>query len=120
MEQIGLITTGFAIVIGVLIGLWAICALVALAFKVKPASPNPTETIDDEIPAHHVAAITAAIAAVMSGAHQIVKIDAPPHVVPGWGESSMIELSFSHRTHWDWKIPGPPHIDNNTKETKGK
>ena len=121
MEHISLIATGFLIVIGVLVGLWGVCALVALGFREKPQQTD-AKTIpqDDEIPAHHVAAITAAIAAVMPGGHRIVKIDAPPHVIDGWEESNLIQQTFSHRIRWDWKIPGPPHVDHKPKETKGK
>ncbi|MCW9045641.1 MAG: hypothetical protein OQK35_04855 [Alphaproteobacteria bacterium] len=120
MEHISLITTGFMIVIGVLVGLWAVCSLVALGFKEKPKPPKPETPLTEGIPAHHVAAITAAIAAIMSEGHRIVKIDAPPHVANGWGESNFLQQTFAHRIRWDWKIPGPPHVNYKPKEIKGK
>jgi len=125
MDQIELILTGFGIVIGVLAGLWGACVLVALGFREKPKAPAPetlapaaasapapaatTSAANDGVPPHHVAAIAAAVAAVMSGPHRIIQIDAPPLRVDNWKVEGRFQ---THRVHWGW------HVLNLPKERK--
>ena len=117
LDQLALILTGFSIVIGVLSGLWGACALVALGFREKgspavaPVSPSAPVTASSEgtVPPHHLVAIAAAVAAVMSSPYRIVNIDAPPQNADNW----KVEGRFNtHRVHWGW------HVINLPKERK--
>jgi Na+-transporting methylmalonyl-CoA/oxaloacetate decarboxylase gamma subunit len=111
MDQLELIFTGFGIVIGVLSGLWGACALVGQLFREKPspvATPVPAAKpakTEEGVPPHHVAAIAAAVAAVMSTPYRIINIDAPPLRADSWKVEGRFKI---HRVHWGWHVTNLP------------
>lgn len=128
MSGLIFILTGFGIVIAVLTFLWAVCVLVGWLHKDRrppmPASSERPGPAEAPVPAAHLAAISAAIAAVLPGRHRIIKVYAPGHKSSAWIEEGRFEISSSHRVRWDWAAPGPAmrsdrgcQKDNNRKET---
>lgn len=133
-EQIVFILAGFSVVLVALSGLWGISTLSgwvitalerklnapAPAASVAPAAPVAAAMVPvaaDGIPPHHVAALTAAIAAMTGGKGRITQIYAPAHRVSAWSQSGRIEHFSSHRVRSDWAIPGPPHRDQSSQSS---
>jgi glutaconyl-CoA/methylmalonyl-CoA decarboxylase subunit delta len=89
--NVEIILTGFGVVMGVLALLWAttvVVGQVVVRAGRKPLEPAPTSTASDDIPAHHLVAIAAAVHAVLDRPHRVVAIEAPPHRVTGWARAS--------------------------------
>ncbi|MCB1760967.1 MAG: OadG family protein [Gammaproteobacteria bacterium] len=111
MSEIAFILLGFGIVMAVLALLWLVCVLIGFTQSTRTV-PVASETAAQQagpapLPAAHLAAISAAIAAVLPGPHRIIRVYAPGHKAPGWVEEGRFELSNSHRIRWDWAITGP-------------
>lgn len=112
MTDLAFILTGFGIVIAVLSFLWLACALVGWLHRdVRPKVP-PVETeapgpAQSPIPSAHLAAISAAIAAVLPGRHRIVRVYAPGHQTNAWVDEGRFEMSAPDRVRWDWSALGP-------------
>lgn len=124
MSQLTFILTGFALVITVLAFLWLVCVIVGflLRERSRPASaetgaPEDTST---PVPAHHLAAISTALAAMIPGPYRIVRVQVPGHITPGWLEQGRIQILASHRVRWDWATPGPGAIGKPVTSGKGE
>ena len=101
-----IIATGFGTVIGVLTLLWVACALIGYSFTFAAArsvgsAPVSLSRRKDDIPPEHVAIITAAVAAVVSGPHRIAHITAPSHRSPGWALEGRFGSFATQRMPWD-------------------
>lgn len=111
MSDLTFILTGFGIVIAVLSFLWLACVLVGWLHRdTRPQARVETETpgpAQSPIPGAHLAAISAAIAALLPGRHQIVRVYAPGHRTMAWVEEGRFEMSASHRVRSGWTTPGP-------------
>ncbi len=113
MEHGSLILSGFGIVMGVLAMLWAVTALIAKLFTrpakpietaAKPnAAPTPSAapvTAPPGVPAHHLAAITAAVAASFAPPTRIVSVDGLYAHVSAWTQQGLFEHFASHQKVW--------------------
>jgi Na+-transporting methylmalonyl-CoA/oxaloacetate decarboxylase gamma subunit len=111
MSEMGFILLGFGIVVAVLALLWLVCVLIGLT-QTRQSAPSPAgeeswQAAPPQIPAAHLAAISAALATMLPGPHRIIRVYAPGHKAPSWVEEGRFELSNSHRIRWDWAITGP-------------
>lgn len=90
LEDIEIVATGCAIVLGALTLLWGLTSLVSrvVALGGGLGRPRPVAAVAEGVPAHHVVAIAAAVAAVLGEGHRIVGIAAPAHRVPAWASSA--------------------------------
>lgn len=143
-EELELVGLGFTVVLLVLASLWAITAGVGRVFigqarleqarkeraaqaaQVPQASPatapgTSAEAVAGaaEVPAHHLAAIAGAIAAVMPGRYRIIQVEMPVHTMPAWVNEGRFEHMSSHggRASAGWFMPGPPHVDHAIHES---
>lgn len=131
-DQIFLVLLGFGIVLVVLAMLWLVSAAVGRVFVVREgalaraasAAAGPPLTsatgaasaagpaVAQGVPAAHVAAISAAVAVLTEGRGRVVSVHLPPHRVEAWANSGRIEQYSAHHLHYNWTIPGPPHIQH--------
>lgn len=121
VDSLLFILVGFAVVMLALTLLWAVCALIGGLFsRLRPAPaariPEPAQAASSasSIPPAHLAAISAAVAAVTGGKGRIVSVLAPAQVFTSWAQEGRTEQFSSHRVRWDWAVPGPPHVANDT------
>jgi len=90
MAEVEIMATGVAIVMGVLTFLWAMTALLGAIVKLgarasdRPGKKVAVQEDGDGVPAHHLVAITVAVAEVIDGSYRIVKVSAPAHTAPSW------------------------------------
>lgn len=103
MDHIPVVATGLCTVLGVLVALWAACALIGVPFVRRGARALPAASgrPRDGIPPEHVVAVAGAVAAVMDGPHRIVHISAPSHRPPGWSLRGRFDSFGAHRIPWD-------------------
>lgn len=137
-DDLELVLLGFAVVMTVLLALWAITAGVgrifigharaaqarkekaAQAAQVPPtqgaAAPGSVAGVAavSGVPPHHLAAIAAAVAAVMPGRHRVVQVDVPAHHMPAWLNEGRFEHMSSHggRASAGWVQSGPHHVNH--------
>lgn len=116
------IATGFGTVLGVLMLLWAGCVLIGRAFTLcattgsDTSAPGSTPEGEGGIPEAHIAAISAAVAAVVDGPHRVVQITAPSHRLPGWSLEGRFDNSGTYRMPWDrW-----PRVTARSQRRKNK
>lgn len=90
LQDLEIVATGCAIVLGALALLWGLTALVGhvVALGSGLGRPRPVAAVAEDVPAHHLVAIAAAVAAVLGEGHRIVAIAAPAHRVPAWASSA--------------------------------
>jgi len=90
LQDLEIVATGCAVVLGALALLWGLTALVGrvAAFASRLGHSNPVAAVEAGVPAHHVVAIAAAVAAVLGEGHRIVGIAAPAHRVAAWASSA--------------------------------
>lgn len=129
MEHLELILTGVAVVMSVLLLLWAVSAALGflLRLRVDPeekARPKREPPPHAGIPPHHVAAITAAVAAMTPGAFRIVNVRAPALVATTWAEEGRYAQTTGHRVRWDWTgqrsvrvTPKPNQVSSNKDQS---
>ncbi|MEO1090729.1 MAG: OadG family transporter subunit [Pseudomonadota bacterium] len=104
--------SGFGLVMLVLSALWITCALLGLILgpRSKPAAPKvaspppaPSPSpVAKGVPAAHVAAITAAVAAVTGGRARVVRVLAPAHGTTDWGQAGRHQLMANRRVRGGW------------------
>lgn len=130
-EELELVGLGFGVVLLVLMALWGTTAAVGQIFisraraeaaakeqAAQAAQVPPTRPADapgpQGIPAHHIAAIGAAVATVMPGRYRVVRVDIPPHHMPAWINEGRFEHMSSHggRASAGWTEVGPPHTQH--------
>jgi len=94
LAEIEIVAIGCAVVVGALALLWGLTALVGRVAAPErgraadAAAPVPAVVAAAHgVPAHHLAAIAAAIDATLGGGHRVVGIAAPAHRVPAWAAS---------------------------------
>lgn len=140
-EELELVGLGFAVVLMVLIALWGVTAAVGQVFirnaraeaaakeraaqaaqvpQTRPAGTSgPGTTTASGIPPHHLAAISAAVAALEGGRYRVVSVDIPPHAMPAWINEGRFEHMSSHggRATAGWVQAGPPHVDHPIHDT---
>ena len=127
MQHLLFILGGLVVVMGILALLWGVMELVGRIFVGREArsapAPRPAAPLlatPPGIPAHHVAAIAAAVAAITGGRGRVVRVTAAPHQAQAWSQHGRAELFASHRVRWNWAVPGPPHRDpSNPTSIKG-
>lgn len=122
VDSLAFILVGFAVVMIALGMLWGVSALIGRIFvRFTTVSPTPTPMMDaclaparspGTIPPAHIAAITAAVAAITQGKGRVVSVLAPAQVFTSWAQEGRTEQFSSHRVRWDWAVPGPPHVSN--------
>lgn len=130
IDSLAFILSGFTVVLVALSLLWMVCALTGQvlargAGRKTPAAPPPAPATPGTpgtqpptgIPPAHVAAISAAIAAMTGGRGRIVSVRAPAHLASSWAREGRTEQFSSHRVRWDWAVTGPPHIDHDATPT---
>lgn len=114
MEHGNIILSGFGIVIGVLALLWAATAVITKVFtqttKAKKEDTAPASATmaavavpaapTSGVPEHHLAAITAAVAASFAAPHRVVSASGPYAHVSAWTQQGLFEHFASHRTMW--------------------
>ncbi|MGB0694645.1 MAG: OadG family transporter subunit [Rhodospirillaceae bacterium] len=117
LENLELIGTGFAVVMAVLACLWGLTSAVGRIFKVvesarqktvaapappapAPAAPTPAETAT--VPAHHLVAISAAVAHMLGDGARITQIVAPAHQVADWPQEGRIQTFSGNRIRVVW------------------
>ncbi len=119
------VASGFLVVLLALSLLWAVSVLIGRAFARRDATPTQARPAPDApagrpIPAGHVAAIAAAVAALTDGRGRVVTIRAPVPLAGAWTNEGRGDQAASHRVRWDWAVPGPPHVEHPiTKATGG-
>ena len=105
MDHIPVVATGLGVVLGVLVSLWAACALIGVGVpfvrRGARALPVAFGGSRDGIPPEYVVAVSGAVAAVMDGPHRIVRISAPSHRPPGWSLEGRFDSFGAHRMPWD-------------------
>ncbi|WP_116131659.1 OadG family transporter subunit [Tropicimonas sp. IMCC34043] len=117
LDNLELIGTGFAVVMLVLASIWGACALVgsvfiriadraaaaAAAAAAQPvASPAAASTAAAGVPAHHLAAIAAAVAHTLGAGYRVTRVAAPGHKVSEWPLEGRIQTFTGHRIRTDW------------------
>jgi hypothetical protein len=123
LDNLELIGTGFAVVLAVLASLWGTCALIGTIFAhfekaraqaaakaasvaapapLSPQTGSQTGTTAGDIPAHHLAAIAAAITSVLGDAYRITQVAAPAHQISNWPLEGRIENFSAHRIRTNW------------------
>ncbi|MEM8570705.1 MAG: OadG family transporter subunit [Pseudomonadota bacterium] len=118
LENLELIGTGFAVVMAVLAMIWAACAGIGSVFiraeriKQARAAEKAAEAASAAIgspsaiqagpPPHHLAAITAAVAATLGAGYRISRVAAPAHKVQDWPLEGRIEAFNSRRVRTGW------------------
>ncbi|TLP46210.1 hypothetical protein FDK21_11420 [Cohaesibacter sp. CAU 1516] len=130
-DAIGLILTGFSVVMVALASLWAACAAIGYCFtnaaiKAKaaavfggadaaaaaapapaaPAAPAPTSGV----PPHHLVAIAAAVASTLGGSYVVTNVAAPAHEVSAWPTEGRNSIYSSHVTRHGWGAPIPTTV----------
>lgn len=130
MHHLVFILSGFAVVMSTLALLWGAMAAIGHLFIARadaaartakapaavpdrPKAPAPATDAPNAsgVPAHHLAAIAAAVAAMTGGRGHVTRVTAMPHRSQAWQQQGRTEQFASHRVRWDWAVPGPPHID---------
>lgn len=113
MAHLEIIGIGFATVLGVLAVLWLVSATIGKVFvwtapalapgaAVAPAVPAKTGVLADSgVPAHHLAVIAGAAAAVLDRPFRIVRVTAPAHWSAGWAHQGKFESFTNYRVAWD-------------------
>ncbi|KAA5607384.1 hypothetical protein F1188_01050 [Roseospira marina] len=117
---LNILLVGITVVMAVLLMLWASCAIVGFGFRMVEARQKASEarknaaaaaaappsalaaTPAGGIPAHHLAAIAAATAAVMDRPYRIVQVWAPVVPTSDWGNQARLQTFNSHRRQGDW------------------
>lgn len=137
MDSIVFILSGFAVVLLALGMLWSVSALIGRIFvklssdrpagaasaaaagqtgaSTAPSPPSPLSSPSSSarnIPAAHLAAISAAVAEITRGRGRVVSVLAPAQVFTSWAQEGRTEQFSSHRVRWDWAVSGPPHVSN--------
>lgn len=103
LANLQLIGTGFAVVLLVLLLIWAVCAALGMVFaRAERAGAAVPPPLAPGVPPHHVAAITAAVAQTLGTGVRLTRITAPPHRVDGWPLEGRIETYAAHRIRTDW------------------
>jgi Na+-transporting methylmalonyl-CoA/oxaloacetate decarboxylase gamma subunit len=127
-KGLDILLIGIAVVMAVLILLWAACAVVGMAFravearqqaaKAKEAEPPPAPASSHEpatgVPPHHLAAIAAAAAAVLDRPHRIVRVSAPPLAATDWGNQARLQTFNKNLRQGDWGRTISAHTGANT------
>jgi Na+-transporting methylmalonyl-CoA/oxaloacetate decarboxylase gamma subunit len=120
-DEMTFIGAGFGLVLTILALLWLISALIGrlytaatapkapAAVAAPVAAPAPVAT--NGVPAHHLAAISAAVAMMTDGRGRVVSVRLPAHLATAWAQEGRIEHFSSHRVRSDWAIPGPRHVE---------
>lgn len=126
LEELFLVLLGFGIVVTVLAVLWLVSALVGRIFVTREAAlaraasaaagppanqPVPAPAVAPGVPPAHLAAISAAVAVITGGRGRVASVRLPPHKAESWAQSGRMEQYSAHHLHYNWTIPGPPHID---------
>lgn len=104
MAHLSFILIGFAVVLGVLGLLWAIMAVIGDALgtvetpRPVPVSRPVTATVPTHSgpPAHHLAAIAAAVAVVTGGRGRVTRVVAAPTRAAAWVLAGRAELHHTH------------------------
>ena len=107
IAHILVIAMGFGTVLAVLTMLWAACSVIGASFarkgspsgRIDPAAP--LAGAGDGVPAEHVAAISAAVAAVVKVPHRVIYISAPCHCPSGWRLEGQFDSFGTQRMPWD-------------------
>lgn len=118
LESLGLIGTGFAVVISVLASIWAACALVGSFFiraEKAEASAKPSAAVPPRaavaaragVPPHHLAAISAAVAGIFGPGYVVTRVAAPSHKVTEWPIEGRKDTFQGRRIRKDW---GPTRL----------
>jgi Na+-transporting methylmalonyl-CoA/oxaloacetate decarboxylase gamma subunit len=122
VTDLSFILTGFGIVIAVLSFLWLACAIVGWLHRdARPQANEGTERpgpAQSPIPGAHLAAISAAIAALLPGRHRIVRVYAPGHRTTAWVEEGRFEMSTSQSARSCWTEPGLKNPSKHTAKQK--
>ena len=112
MQHLTFILGGLTVVMSVLALLWGVMTLVGRAFvrREAVAAPSPAPlpaapAAPAGVPPHHLAAITAAVAAMTDGRGRVVRVTAAPHRSHEWAQHGRTELFASHRVRSPWTTP---------------
>ncbi|MBB4266962.1 OadG family transporter subunit [Roseospira visakhapatnamensis] len=128
LEGLKILLVGILVVMAVLIMLWVSCAVIGLAFKAaeamkarardrrtteaaQPSALPPQAapaTSAGAVPAHHLAAIAAAAAAVLDRPVRVLRVQVPPLQSSQWTNQGRLDTFQSHRLQGDWGgvVPG--------------
>jgi hypothetical protein len=105
LQNLIFISSGFGIVMSVLVALWGVCAAVGYCFKMVDKKATITQqVVTQDIPPAHVAAITAAVA-TLSSTYRIISVDAPPHLSITWASQGRHAYHAERRTRMTWAAP---------------
>jgi Na+-transporting methylmalonyl-CoA/oxaloacetate decarboxylase gamma subunit len=130
LDNLELIGTGFAVVMAVLASIWAACALVGTLFARAeraqaaraaaqapiPAPSSPVAApVTAGVPAHHLAAIAAAVATVLGEGYRVTRVAAPAHMISDWPLEGRIENFTAHRVRTNWG-PTRPTLGGETPD----
>ncbi|PRY26116.1 oxaloacetate decarboxylase gamma subunit [Aliiruegeria haliotis] len=117
IENLAVIGTGFAVVMSVLVAIWAACAGVGTFFnrekkeskptEASPAPPRAAVASRAGVPPHHLAAITAAVADVFGPGYVVTRVAAPSHVVTDWPIEGRKDTFQGRRIRTAW---GPTRL----------
>ncbi|WP_068116068.1 OadG family protein [Tropicimonas marinistellae] len=113
LESLGLIGTGFAVVMSVLASLWAACSVIGKFFnRPKPDSTSATQAAPVPpraavasragVPPHHLAAICAAVADTFGPGYVVTRVAAPSHKVTEWPIEGRKDTFQGRRIRRDW------------------
>ncbi|SDK51155.1 OadG family protein [Aliiruegeria lutimaris] len=117
LEALGIIGTGFAVVMSVLASLWGACALVGFFFtrekkeqqatKAAPVPPRAAVASRAGVPPHHLAAISAAVSEIFGPGYVVTRVAAPSHVVTDWPIEGRKDTFAGRRIRTAW---GPTRL----------
>ncbi|NDR56454.1 OadG family protein [Aliiruegeria sabulilitoris] len=117
LEALGIIGTGFAVVMSVLASLWAACSLVGYFFTREKKEQKPTEAAPVPpraavasragVPPHHLAAISAAVSEIFGPGYVVTRVAAPSHVVTDWPIEGRKDTFAGRRIRTAW---GPTRL----------
>ncbi len=119
LDDVVILLQGFGLVMGVLAALWLVSALLGRALtaqKSAASKPAPAAPAIDApgVPPAHLAAITAALAAVTGGGARIVRVRIPAHGIPGWIGSAHTNHAVGRRMATTWRTPSPARTSTAT------
>ncbi len=117
LDNLGLIGTGFAVVMSVLAMIWGACTVIGLYFTRAPKPQKPTEASPVPpraavasragVPPHHLAAISAAVADNIGPGNKVTRVAAPTHDVTDWPIEGRKDTFAGRRIRTAW---GPTRL----------
>ena len=123
LDALGLILTGFTVVMSVLASLWGACHVIGMIFiraaekkaaeAAAPAAPAAAPAAPAQsggVPPQHLVAIAAAVATTLGGSYVVTNIEAPAHAVSAWPVEGRNSIYSSHVTRHGWGATVPTTV----------